>query len=347
MKYKKMISVFLSFTMFVTSTTLCFAQEEETDDYDSILRQSNPFLSFEEPKLERLQGTNDYETAAKIADKQNYKSAILVNLDNNIADGLSASGLSGTTNSPILLTKKDKIPSVTMQRLSSKASKVYIIGGKNSVSDNVVNKLKSQGINVIRIQGNDRFDTSIQVAKEIEKHTNSKYAFLVNGTKGDVDAISISPVSSMYKSPIILTDGNKTNYSTSGKDCYVIGGKNNMSDNIINTHNATRISGNNRFETNEDVINHFLDTDSYCSLIEEENLGFYIVDGYQLQSGLLASTISKDSMFSLVSKDSEKGYMFIANKIIACGKLDESQNAARFIDKHDARPGNGWIEKSI
>ncbi|WP_315166500.1 cell wall-binding repeat-containing protein [Metaclostridioides mangenotii] len=83
--------------------------------------------AYRPPNLARIQGATTYETAALIADKQTYKTAIVVNLDNSIADGLSASGLSGATNSPILLTKKDSIPDVTMYSLS-KVNKVYIIG---------------------------------------------------------------------------------------------------------------------------------------------------------------------------------------------------------------------------
>ncbi|MCR1954112.1 cell wall-binding repeat-containing protein [Clostridioides mangenotii] len=363
MKNKKFISIFMAITLFMTSFTISFAENDfneyteigesnkidestetsesdidqtdgtsssndntiETDkslDFDSFCKNANPF-AFTQPKLERLQG-NNYETAAKIADKQNYNSVILVNLDNNIADGLSASGLSGATNSPILLTQTNTIPDVTMQRISSKVNKVYIIGGTNSISQNVENKIKSAGKTVIRIQGSDRIDTSIKVANEIQKNVNSKYVFLVNGFNGEADAISISPVSSIYKSPIILTDGNKTNYTTSNKECYVIGGPNNMSNTIVSNTNATRISGNDRFETNEEVVNAFIDTESYCSLIENENLSFNIVDGYNLSGGLLASTISKDALFCLVSPSSDKGYMYIANKIVAFGSLDES-----------------------
>gem|GEM_PF-1442818 len=291
-------------------------------DFDTFCKNANPF-AFTQPKLERLQG-NNYETAAKIADKQNYTSVILVNLDNKIADGLSASGLSGATNSPILLTQANAIPNVTMQRISSNVNKVYIIGGTNSISSAVESNLKSAGKTVIRIQGSDRVDTSIKVANEIQKTVSSKYVFLVNGFTGEADAISISPVASMYKSPIILTDGNKSNYNTSNKECYVIGGPNNMTDTIVSNNNATRISGNDRFATNEEVINSFIDTEAYCSLIENENLSFNIVDGYNLPGGLLASTISKNSLFSLVSSSSDKGYLYIANKIVACGSLDES-----------------------
>jgi adenine deaminase len=49
--------------------------------------------------------------------------------------------------------------------------------------------------------------------------------------------------------------------------------------------------------------------------MEEESLSFHVVDGYNLQSGLLASTITKDAMFSLASTGNDKGYMFVANKI--------------------------------
>lgn len=53
---------------------------------------------------EEIVGNNRYETAAKIADRMGeYSVAILVN-GNSIADGLSASGLAGKENAPILLT---------------------------------------------------------------------------------------------------------------------------------------------------------------------------------------------------------------------------------------------------
>jgi len=64
--------------------------------------------------VDTIQGIDRYETAALIADKQEYTTAILVNSDKSLADGLSASGLAGVTDSPILLTQKDKIPNITV-----------------------------------------------------------------------------------------------------------------------------------------------------------------------------------------------------------------------------------------
>ena len=55
---------------------------------------------------EEIVGSNRYETAAKVADKMgNHSTAVLVNGD-SLPDGLSASGLAGKENAPILLVKK-------------------------------------------------------------------------------------------------------------------------------------------------------------------------------------------------------------------------------------------------
>ena len=57
-------------------------------------------------KISEISGLNRYETAAKIADNiGNYNTAILVNSDKSLADGLSASSLAGKENAPILLVK--------------------------------------------------------------------------------------------------------------------------------------------------------------------------------------------------------------------------------------------------
>lgn len=51
---------------------------------------------------EKLVGKDRYETAAMIADKMgDYETAILVNSDKSLSDGLSASSLSGKENNTI------------------------------------------------------------------------------------------------------------------------------------------------------------------------------------------------------------------------------------------------------
>lgn len=53
-----------------------------------------------------------------------YHNAILVN-GLSIADGLSASGLSGVLNAPILLTRDTKIPESTLEKLNKATKYIY------------------------------------------------------------------------------------------------------------------------------------------------------------------------------------------------------------------------------
>lgn len=97
---------------------------------------------------EKIEGLDRYETAAKIADKLgSYNNVVLVNATSTMSDGLSASGLAGKENGAILLTKKDSIPKVTMDRLK-KVKKVYIIGGENAISQKVYNEITKNVPNV-------------------------------------------------------------------------------------------------------------------------------------------------------------------------------------------------------
>ena len=263
--------------------------------------------------VDTITGETRYETAAMISDHQNYKSAILVNADNSVADGLSASGLSGMIDAPILLTKKDTIPSETEKRLKG-VSKVYIIGQEDVVSKVVENNLKSKNIDVIRLGGIDRIQTSYEVAKEMQKiNPNINKVFLVNGYKGEADAMSVSPVANRDNAPIILTDGNDIPFTISNKEAYVIGLDSVMSNNIVTKTNATRLGGIDRFATNKIVIQKF-----YPNANE-----FYISKGYVLVDALTVSPLAKNYPVVLAHQGSDKTVLKNATKLIQVGGMDK------------------------
>lgn len=264
--------------------------------------------------LDTIIGETRYDTAAMISDHQNYKTAILVNADNSVADGLSASGLSGVVKAPILLTKKDSIPSETEKRLKG-VNKVYIIGSTDAVSKTVENNLKSKNIEVVRLGGSDRIQTSYEVAKEIKKlNPNIEKVFLVNGYKGEADAMSVSSVASRDKAPIILTDGNSIPFKANNIKTYVLGANSVMSDNIVNKTNATRLGGIDRFATNKLVIKEF-----YPNSNE-----FYISKGYILVDALTVSPLAKNYPVVLAHNGSDKSLVKNATKLIQVGGMDES-----------------------
>ena len=260
---------------------------------------------------EEIVGSNRYETAAKVADKMgNYSTAVLVN-GNSIADGLSASGLAGKENAPILLVKTDSIPKETLQRLY-KVKKVYIIGKENAVSGRVESSLKKTGMAVKRIGGSNRIDTSIAVSKEIGSYSK---AFLVNGFKGEADAMSVSAVAARDKAPIILTNGNSNPVSKkSGVKYYVVGGNTVMSNTLQSSFGAERLSGSNRYTTNKVIVKKFYpNTDK-----------LYFAKGDGLVDALAVSPLAKNSGLALVNENSDKSVFYNKETLVQVGGMNRS-----------------------
>ena len=256
-------------------------------------------------------GENRYETAAKVADEMgSYSKAILVN-GTSIADGLAASGLAGKENAPILLVKKDSIPKETLQRLY-KVKKVYIIGKENAVSSRVENSLNQAGISTERLGGENRIDTALEVSKEIGSYSK---AFLVNGIKGEADAMSVASVAAKEKSPIILTNGkDNPTYKKSGVKYYVVGGTTVMSDSLAKSFNAERLSGSNRYTTNKVIVEKFYpNTDK-----------LYFAKGDSLVDALAVSPLAKNNGLALVSENSDKTVFFDKDNLVQVGGMASS-----------------------
>ncbi|MCC0703285.1 cell wall-binding repeat-containing protein [Clostridioides sp. ES-S-0049-02] len=292
MKIKKLLTIGLSLSMFIAS---CPISANALD------------------KIDTIKGVDKYETAGLIADKQNYTTAILINADSTMADGLSASGLAGSTNAPILLTKKNSIPNATLKRVE-KAKKVYIIGGENSIDKATETVLKDKGIEIKRLQGSDRIKTSYDVAKEINSINKVNKVILTNAFKGEPDAMSAAPVAVRDKAAIVLTDGKSVSFNTTGVESYVIGGTSSMNDKLVNDTNSTRLGGTDRYDTNEKIINRF-----YSGVKE-----FYIASGTDLVYALVGSTIAKNNAIVLVDNDSNKSVLKSTTKLTAIGNLSDS-----------------------
>lgn len=260
-----------------------------------------------------IKGNNIYETAGLIADKKSYDTAIMVNMDNSIADGLSASGLAGAVDAPILLAQKNKIPNETKQRLKN-VKKIYIIGKELSISKSVETELKNTGAQVTRLGGDDRIKTSYSVAKEVNGIKKVDEVILTNAYKGEADTISAAPVSVRDIAPIVLTDGKSVPFSTSNVKTYAVGGSISMSTSLVNKTNAKRLGGSDRYDTNKKVIKAF-----YPDASE-----FYLSDGYDLVNALTGSTIAKENPIVLVSESSDKSILAGADKITRLGSISDS-----------------------
>jgi putative cell wall-binding protein len=176
----------------------------------------------------RISGLNRYATsqAVALAGWQQSDYAVLANGE-DFPDALSAAPLAKKYNAPILLTQKNVLPTETTNTLQQlKVKNVFVIGGTGVVSSAVENQLTSMGIVITRLAGQDRYETDIKVAKQLDNVT--KIA-IVTG-EDFPDALSIAPIAVKENMPIILVAHNAIpdvvkNYinSQSISKVYVIG----------------------------------------------------------------------------------------------------------------------------
>nr|WP_281069624.1 cell wall-binding repeat-containing protein [Clostridioides difficile] len=186
-----------------------------------------------------------------------------------------------------------------------------MLGGYSSVSLETEEVVKKQNIEVIRLSGKDRLDTSYKVANEISKYKDIDKVFLANGLKGEADVISISPVAYRDGAPIILTNGMDTKYNLSGKKVYVIGGYALM-DKSFDKDEAIRISGEDRFSTSNKIIKSFYN-------VTPDKI--YLCDGDKYLNALLGATIPGGNPVKLINNESPELLYGDSTKPILLGEL--------------------------
>ncbi|MBU5228249.1 cell wall-binding repeat-containing protein [Clostridium senegalense] len=175
----------------------------------------------------RLWGSDRFETANKIADefcKTNeelgltleygeyfYPDCATTSVDTiilangfNYPDALCATPLSRTLNAPILLTHQNNLTDSTKKQIEKmKIKNVTIVGGQAAISESVENQLKSMRMNVNRLSGIDRYETSYVIAEKVAEGKKLKGATIVSGMDWH-DAMIASPTAAIKDIPMLL-----------------------------------------------------------------------------------------------------------------------------------------------
>lgn len=121
--------------------------------------------------VERLSGTDRYQTAASVATStfQPGASMAFVASGEEFADALAAGAVAGVAGAPLLLTGSDILPAATRDAIEKLGVQtVVVVGGRRVVSDAVMQELDTavEGP-VTRIGGDDRYDTAAQLADRV------------------------------------------------------------------------------------------------------------------------------------------------------------------------------------
>lgn len=211
----------------------------------------------------RLGGVDRYETAVKVSqDGWTQSDYVILVSGENFPDAISAAPLAKKYNAPILITQGNKLNSFVNQEIGRlKAKNVIIVGGTGVILPGVEQELEDINVQVTRISGENRYETSAKVAEIIGV---SNGVILASGDNFP-DALSIASVAAVKQMPILLTTDKvlpdsvkKFMDNNSIGKYYVVGGNAVISDSIVNNlSNAKRLSGANRYETNTNIINEF------------------------------------------------------------------------------------------
>lgn len=219
-------------------------------------------ISLSVAQVQRVAGTNRYETGAKISQETFTNStSVVIASGHDFPDALVGGIYAETLEAPVLLTDPVTLPASVLTEIKRLgATKAYVLGGESAIKPSVVDSLKGAGLTVERIAGANRYETAVLISQQA-RAVNSSHAFLVSGTNYP-DALSVVPIAARNNDAILLSG--KDNLSNSAitalanwniKSVTIVGGTNVISEQV-STHlsnlgyQVTRIAGANRYQTN-------------------------------------------------------------------------------------------------
>ncbi|MGV8982435.1 cell wall-binding repeat-containing protein [Clostridium sp.] len=247
----------------------------------------------------KLMGSNRYKTAIEVS-KSGWVTSNVAVIANGyaFADALVAAPLAASYDAPILLTETSKLQADTKAELLRLGTKtVYVVGGTGVVSDAAIAEMSNAGINVIRVSGVNRYETSVEVAKYLAKQQKITNVYVSNGY-APADALTIASKAAIDKSPIILVDQKSVSKEVSDwltsqnlKSAYVIGGVGVVSASVMDALNkltseditANRLGGANRYETNALVVGKFFN---------KEQTNIYVTESIKLVDALVIAPLA-------------------------------------------------------
>ena len=276
----------------------------------------------------RISGASRFETAYETADVlketlglEKFKT-IIVASGENFADALTGSYLAAVRKAPIIL-YGDKVLDDNVAYITenlAEGGRVCILGGTNSVSQQLDDALKAEGIDVQRFAGSNRFETNLAI---LEAAGVTDQEILVCTADTFADSLSASAAGL----PILLVD-NKTGTLTEGQkaflkeldgnDITIIGGENSVSKTLEEAlgeyGTVDRISGGSREETSAWFADKYFQDPEYALVAYSWNFPDGLCGGplaYAMGAPLLLASEGGEDMAKAYIEYAEiiKGYV--------------------------------------
>ncbi|MGI6451542.1 MAG: cell wall-binding repeat-containing protein [Desulfitobacteriia bacterium] len=180
--------------------------------------------------VERISGSDRYETAVKVAEEIGLDSisSVFIANGNNFPDALAASALAAKLGMPVLLTKREALPeSVPSYLKTNQVSEAFLVGGVRVIDSRVEEDLsgltaktegtertegaerterteRSAGIKVTRLAGEDRYGTNLEVLRHFAANLRWESLYIATG-KDFADGLTGAVLAARTSAPLILT----------------------------------------------------------------------------------------------------------------------------------------------
>ena len=158
----------------------------------------------------RVEGANRYAVAAAFAHDRLPQASTLVlasGEDAGRADAVVSGPLAQSLDAPLLLTRATALPRATTDELDARRGtlrRVVVVGGPATVSEDVVARLESRGLEVRRISGGNRYIVAGRAARDIATREAVRSVVVASGTSL-ADALGAGGPAGAVGEPILLT----------------------------------------------------------------------------------------------------------------------------------------------
>lgn len=222
-------------------------------------------------KIRTLGGALRYDTnSLQVSSAFSSSNYVIVASGVKYADSISAAGLAGALECPIVLTEPDALSSSAAQTIKSLgATEAILLGLEDVATLQVENELKSLVGTVRRLGGETRYDTQMRVYEYGAEQGYWGDTIVVACGTNFADALAVSPLSYKLKAPVFFVDDSKTfpdaqaqALASSGvKKFIVTGGTDVISRDAVSFLSSlggavTQLAGKDRYETSRKIASY-------------------------------------------------------------------------------------------
>jgi putative cell wall-binding protein len=219
--------------------------------------------------VSRIAGSDRYVSASRIADT--YPAGVAVAYlatGQNYPDALSASALAGRQGAPVLLTRRDSLPTATRAQLQRLApQRLVVLGGTGAITTGVEQQAAAYAGTTTRVTGTNRYEVSAALARSYQPGVPVLY---VASGADFPDALSIGALAGRQGAPLLITRPHELPAAIEAEVArlnpgriVVVGGPNAVQDRVLTALRAhtsgtvSRIAGTDRYQVSAAVADQF------------------------------------------------------------------------------------------